>query len=751
MQAAPFWEKDALIRPAPGASPAPTVAAAPAGAAPTAPVAPAEEASFGDKVMRGLGLGTRAVAQGVAAVPGMVTDALIAKPLNAAADAVLGEGDGPRLQMLKEATGNLMTYAGLPQPETASERVAQDIVEGGAGAAVGVGSGAAMAKAASPIVAGVGEMLAQSPGMQVASGASAGAASGATREAGGGEGAQLAAALAGGLAPTVGSFAAKEGLRRAIRGGEEDRQRMADNIATFEQAAGTTPTLGQATQSRSIQAAETALSNLPGGSGLMIRRGEQQAKALQDSVQELTDALAPNATGWGAGEAISKGVKAFKDSVKTTQAGLYRKLDEMIPAGTMIQSDRTRAALADLNADIDGAPALSTWFKNARIQGIEGGLTKDTTGIEAALSRPGVQDQVNELRGRLQAQAARIAQQNAERKMLGMNNLQPALTPEAIEQRVQGFLSSKIDGNLPYESLKKLRTLVGQEISEGGLTADVPRSKWRALYAALSDDLGGAAEAAGPAALQAWNRANQYTRASIQRLEQLETVVNRDAPEKIFKAATSGLADGGTQINRLMKSMPLENRREVAAAVLQRLGRARNSAQNEMGEAFSSETFLTNLAAMSAPARTALFANAGIPGLRQKVEQMGKMASLRREGAQVFANPSGTARQTALISGLSGLATAIASGNVPMIMGVLAAPAMAKAGASALTNQSLVRWAAKNTAINSAAPAATLNAITQSQQTEQPTFRNRVRAGAEARKLGMQVVEVPGGWRLEKK
>ena len=707
-----------------------------------------QEASFADKAMRGIGLGTRAVAQGLAAVPGMVTDNLIAKPLNAAADAVMGEGNGPRLQMLKEATGNLATHAGLPKPETASERIAQDVVEGASGAVAGLGVGAALSKAASPIAAGVGEMLSQAPVMQVASGASAGAASRGTREAGGGEGAQLAAALAGGLAPTVGAFGAKEALRRAIRGGEEGRQQMADNIATFENAAGITPTLGQATQSRAIQAAETGLSSVPGSAGFMARRGEIQAKALQDSIQEITDKLSPNANGWGAGEAIAKGVSTFQNNVRTVQKHLYGKLDEHIPAGTMISSDRTRAALEDLNAGIEGAPALSAWFKNARIQGIEGGLKRDTTELDAILSRPGVQQQANEMRGRLQAQAARIDAENSERALLGMNNMQPRMTPEQIEARVQGMLTSKVDGQLPYESLKKLRTLVGQEISDGGLVADVPKSKWRALYAALSDDLGTAAEQAGPAAQQAWSRANQYTKASIQRLEQLESVVNRDAPEKIFKAATSGLSDGGTQIQRLMKSMPTSNRREVTAAVLQRLGRARNSAQNEMGEAFSPETFLTNLAAMSPPARDALFANSGFPGLRKRVEIMGQMAALRRDGAQVFANPSGTARQTALIGGMSGLMASIATGNIGALMGLGAVAASAKATAAIATNPQFVKKVAERTVMNPAAPAATINAATQSAQAEPQVFTNKTRASMEASRLRMKTVEVPGGWVL---
>lgn len=661
---------------------------------------PAEEASMGEKVTRGLGLGVRSLAQGLASVPGMITDGLIAKPLNAAADAVMGEGNGPRLQMLKEATGNLATHAGLPQPETASERVAQDIVEGGAGAATGIGAGAALARGAGAVAQGVGGMLMEAPMLQTASGAASGAASGVTRENGGGEGAQMVAGLAGGLAPTVGSFVGKAAIRGAVRGGEAGRQQMADNIRTFEDAAGIAPTLGQATQSRAIQAAETGLSSVPGSSGFMARRGEIQAKALQDAVDDITNKLAPNANGWGAGEAIAKGVDTFKNNVKTVQKNLYGKLDEFIPAQTPVQVDRTRDALAALNEGIEGAPNLSRFFKNAKIGSIEQAFLKDLDSFAQGQASPGMQG-------------------------IGMS-------PQA--------------GQLPYQAIQKLRSMVGEELSNNSLVADVPRSKWRALYGALSDDLGGAAEQAGPQAQQAWSRANQYTKASIQRLEQLESVVGRDLPEKVFKAAISGLSDGGTQIGRVMRSMPLENRREVTAAVLQRLGRARNSAQDEMGSAFSPETFLTNLAAMSAPARNALFANSGMPGLRQRIETMGRMASLRRDGAQVFANPSGTARQTALIGGMSGLMASIATGNIPGLVGLGAAAAGARAVSQVVASPRAVRFLAERSELNPATPAIALNAATQSAQSEQPVYTRRLDAEMAGLRQRKKVVQVPGGW-----
>ncbi|MBT9513272.1 MAG: hypothetical protein IV104_13075 [Acidovorax sp.] len=630
----------------------------------------------------------------------------MAKPVNAVLDAVRGKDNGPRMQMLGEATGNLLTKAGLPVAETASERVVQDINRGGASAVGGIATGAGLSNAAGAVTQAVGKTMAAAPLTQVVSGAAGQGAAALTREGGGGEGAQLVANIAGSLAPSVVPFAAQTAVRGALRGGEAGRQRVAENIKTFEAASGTVPTMGQATQSRTLQAAETGLSNVIGGSGIMARRGEAQAKALEDSVQRLSQELAPDATGWGAGEAITKGVNAFKDSVKTTQKQLYGKLDEFIPSNTPVSVNRTQEALKALNEGIEGAPNLSQFFRNAKIGSIERAMLKDVEGATLANIAPGMSS--------------------------------TGVAPAA--------------GQLPYQAIQKLRTLVGQEISENSLTSDVPRSKWRALYAALSDDLGTAAEQAGPQAQQAWSRANQYTKASIQRLDQLENIVNREAPERVFKAATSGLADGGTQITRLMKSMPEENRREVAAAVLQRLGRAKNSVQNEMGDAFSSETFLTNLAAMSMPARRALFSNSGFPGLEEKVMMMGKMAANRREGAQVFSNPSGTARQAGLVGYFATLGTALGTGNIPLLAKLTAVPAGAAIAAKFMTNPDRVRKLGEQVVMSDALVPSVIGAGTRAQNDQpQPAFRNRLQAGEAARRIGGVVVPVPGGFDVRSK
>lgn len=739
------WEKYQGTAPALDAPPAGDVAApAPAAAVPVAPAAPAPAALAAsaapaatvedgpwtkyagapaqteapapveppkpDRSVLGelghqVGLTARAAVQGAAALPGMVSDAatgLVNAGLDAYTDAraptmselVTGQKEkGFRFEKVSSALGNIMDQTGVAKPENATERVVQDAATGAATALTGVGAGQAVAQVASgPITKALGSMMAAAPGMQAVSGATGAGASGLTREGGGGAVAQGVAGFAGALAPTAVPFAAQAGMRGALRGGEAGRQRVADNIATFEEAAGTTPTLGQATQSRALQGAETGLSNVVGGSGIMVRRGEQQADALSKSVQDLTERLAPNASGADAGEAIARGVKTFRDNVRTTQERLYNSLDRYIGPDAPITVSNTRTAMQELNAGIDGAENLSTWFRNAKLSSLESSLVADLEKAAQAQAPVGWRSSL-------------------------MNAAPPDLNT----------------ATLPYESIKKMRTLVGREMSDANFTSEINRDKWSKLYAALSEDLGSTAKAAGPQAEQAWTRANTFTRLASERMEQISSIVNKDAPEKIFKSATSGLADGGTQINRLMKSMPVENRREVAAAVLQRLGRAKPGQQNELGDAFSSETFLTNLANLSPAARKALFNTSGYPGLENKVTLMGRMASNRREGSKVFANPSGTARQGAMIGWAAGLGTALATGNSGAITAALAAPVVSNIGARIATSSRIVRGLARPAELSAAAVPTAIEATARVPNGEERAGLRRMREARAAR------------------
>jgi hypothetical protein len=204
------WDNDEIVTAAP-ASRAPSPAPAASSGNPwdadevvTPAPAPAQpKRSLGAELGRQAGLTARHAITGVAAIPAMAADA-VAGVANKGLDVAMGQGQGFRFPKQAQALDNALTKAGLPQPETAQERVVGDATSALASGAGVVGVGRALAKgAAAPVTRAVGETLAKGPGVQLTSGATSAGASGVTREAGGGEASQLAAGVAGAIAPSV--------------------------------------------------------------------------------------------------------------------------------------------------------------------------------------------------------------------------------------------------------------------------------------------------------------------------------------------------------------------------------------------------------------------------------------------------------------------------------------------------------------------------------------------------------------------
>lgn len=172
------------------------VSAAPSQAAP-------QRSTLGE-LGRQIGLTTRAGVTGLAGLPNMLGDVL-----NTGVNAVTGGVNRlagtniPQLQMPSAVTQQALNVVGLPQPENAQERVAQDVASALAGTGGQFRLGQALMNVPSAVGRGVGATLTAAPGAQIAGTAGGAAASGATREAGGGEGAQLAAGVLGSLAPVV--------------------------------------------------------------------------------------------------------------------------------------------------------------------------------------------------------------------------------------------------------------------------------------------------------------------------------------------------------------------------------------------------------------------------------------------------------------------------------------------------------------------------------------------------------------------
>ncbi len=602
-----------------------------------------------EELGRQLGLTVRAGVNGVAALPAMLSDG-VTGVVNLGLDAVRGEGKGFRFKRAGAALNDAMSLVGVPEPETATERVVGDVASAMTGAGASVAAGRALASAGGEVVQGVGRLLSAGPGLQVGTAATGAGAVGVTREGGGGAGAQVAAGLAGALVPALAPAVGGAVVRGALRGGEAGRQAVAQRVADFK-AAGVEPSVAQVTQGRVAKATETLAGRVPGGAGVVAEFANKQADDLAASVLKLSDELAPGASAVNAGEAIKRGVGAFKQGVKAVQSKLYQRLDRHIQADSPVAVDSTRRVLQEMTDSIDGAEHVSAILRNPKLSRIGEALGAD--------------------------------------------------------------LDAAGGGALPYSAIKQLRSLVGAELADNKLVPDVPTRQMKALYAALFDDLGTAAKAAGPEAEQAWQWANTYTKTQLTRLEELQSIVNRDAPERIFQAVVSGTAEGDTIARRVVSALPMAERREVAAALIQRLGRAAPGQQNAMGDAFSSEVFLSNLSKLSPSARKTLLGRTDMDGVLERLDKFALVADARREGGKVFANPSGTGQAAAQIgvgSGIAGGVVAAAMGQPAPLAAALAVPAAANLTAKAMTNQNLVNALATPTTLSPGAQAAMVGA-----------------------------------------
>ena len=614
------------------------------------------------------GLAYRAGVQGITAIP-----TLIANIPAAAANLVTGTygaATGRKLSQMPYVNpfAEGLDALGVAQPRTASERVAVDVGSALTGTGVGIKMGQQAIRGGSKFIGPkLAAVLSSGPKSQMAGAALGAGAAGVTRESGGGTGAQLAAGLAGSLAP----YAAGATARGVFRGGPKTAARMRENISAFQEA-GTTPSIGQATESRVPRATENLLAKIPGGAGVMTARSEKQASQVGSRIDQLASGFARSASAEQAGRAIHISIKGnFIPKARGVQESLYNRLDKLMNVDSPVNAENTINYLKSATAPIKGAENLSktSLLKNQPLSEANVAINKDVGGTLPSLSS--ILDE------------------------FGVPFASPG-TPATNQ--------------LPYRALKELRTRIGMKLEDIDLAPDIPKAQLKQLYAALSRDMESAAKAAGPEAYKSWQRANWFTRAFHDRVDRLQVVIDKGDPEKVFKAALSGAPEGATTIRSVMRSIPMEDKKLVTATFLRRLGRATPGRQDDVGNVFSSETFLTNWNRISPQAKDALLGGYD-PGFRSAMDKVAKYASNLRQGSKVFVNPSGTASASANIATVVSFVTSLFTGNILVAAGIGAGVGGANLAARAYTNPTFVKWLARNTDKNIAMLPAAINSL----------------------------------------
>ena len=163
---------------------------------------------YGKEAAYQFGSAAKNLGEGVVGSLGLITDTP-ARVYDAAASLVGGKPSPSYMKPAESFVQGMETLGGQElMPRSASERIGADVQRGIGGAIGGLAVGKALTKLASPTAQRVGQALSSVRGA-LAPAVTSSLSSGITREAGGGPGAQLAAALAGGMVPAGGAAALK--------------------------------------------------------------------------------------------------------------------------------------------------------------------------------------------------------------------------------------------------------------------------------------------------------------------------------------------------------------------------------------------------------------------------------------------------------------------------------------------------------------------------------------------------------------
>lgn len=522
--------------------------------------------------------------------------------------------------------------------------------------------------AAMPAGSSLGALLTAQKPTQVLSAATGSASGGIARENGASPGSQLLASLAGGMAPGS-ALSGGEGIAQwLLRGGEKGRQRVSNTIADFA-SVGATPSVGQATGNWRTQGIESLLSGGPTSGGVMSRFAERQADQIGAGLGRRADALSSNASAERAGRAVERGAEVFAGNTKATKRALYWLADKQIPDATPVAMPNTWQKVIDLTTPNPGAAATTGAMVNGTIAKLRTTLAQD-------LAAGG--------------------------------------------------------GRISYDALKRIRSDIGEAISDYSLSPDTPTREYKALYAALSRDMEEAAQSQGPAAVEAARRANNYTRAAADRLETIDRVIQKNGgPEKVYGAVMSGTQDGGTTLRAVMQSLPKEGQKAVTAAVIKRMGMATPGNQSAVGDTFSSATFLTNWNKISPEAKRALFDRYG-PFFSANMDRIARVAENIKNGSKVYANPSGSANKLAgygYWTGVAGSAAATPFTGVGPLASLLAGGLGANVAAKVLTNPRVVAWLATNADKPIGAALGSLEALAQQDPDANELYRSLTQGG----------------------
>ncbi len=425
-----------------------------------------------------------------------------------------------------------------------------------------------------------------------------------------------------GMLPSAAVAATAAGTKRAVRGDESGRRKMEQRIQDLKEGGVDAPSVGLASGNRVVMGLENLLSKTPFSAGLYEKAGQANISGMRVKVDALRDSISAEFGPVVAGDAIQAALKdGFRNRVNTTTRALNDQVADAVGSGFYTFPENALSMARSLSAINPAAPATSAALRNNRIAGIADDLARDVMGTPV----PG----------------------------------NPLMNTPTRFRRADGEIVDAPPG-IPFQTLKNLRTSIGEEANSSAILGTPEGAQFKRLYGAMSQDMRQAVSAADrqragidvgpllPEQLQAsmgLDRANKfYSRAST-RAEEVNGIANRNTPEGAYNTVAGSLNSGPTLYSKLRGIMDPAARQKLAATIIDDMGMAKSGQQTADGDVWSPRAFLTNYAK--------LHQNGGgkelfkrLPGGESHADNLAKIAKAAEmvgDASNVWANPSGTA------------------------------------------------------------------------------------------------------------
>jgi hypothetical protein len=344
---------------------------------------------------------------------------------------------------------------------------------------------------------------------------------------------------------------------------------------------------------------EAGLDKIPFSTGQIRKATDRAQTQMEAALDRSVDKVGVPTTNTGAGEAAQTGAKAFVEDFQDKAEELFTSVDSKIGRNTFVTAPKTIGALQDLTRYSSKYPNIDRFLKTPNF----GRLLKDL--------------------------------------------------------EVDGALNA-----LPYEALKELRSGIGRSIGKlNGPMSSLPEAELKRLYGVLSEDMRSVAAGAGDDALKAFERANKFYSAGMDRINgALKRITKADTPEKaydnILSLTTADSPRGSTaQLQQIKVSLPKEQWSTVSSTILRKLGEARVGQRgapdaSDFAE-FSPSTFLTNWNKMDKGAKTVLTSGNIPQSARKELDNLALVAQRFKEKPV----STGSAATNALLTFIAGVPT----------------------------------------------------------------------------------------------